>query len=488
MGIGLTQVVILIPIFVFHFISVLPCAKQKGIAVETIAAISTGLNNSGISIIRVSGPDAFVVLDRIFQSKTKGKKLSEQKTHTIHYGYIVDGEEIIDEVLVSVMRAPHTYTAEDVAEINCHGGIIVTKKVLKTVLKNGARMADPGEFTKRAFLNGRIDLSKAEAVMEVIRAKSDLALKNSISQLRGKVMTEIAELREIMIHHTAFIEAALDDPEHISLDGFTDELKDSIINVRERLNRLIISAENGRLLKEGIRTVILGKPNVGKSSLMNIFAGEERAIVTDIAGTTRDTIEENVLINGISLSLIDTAGIRTTEDVVEKIGVEKAKQAANDADLILYLIDAQTGIDAEDEEILSGLGEKKVLLLINKTDLNNTLSLAEIEEKMGKQVLSISAKTEAGISELYQTIEQMFFKKELSYNEDYYIAGERQKQALLTAYAAMGQVVESIDAGLPEDFFSIDLMQGYESLGEITGESVDEDLVNTIFREFCMGK
>ncbi len=455
---------------------------------ETIAAISTGLSNSGISIIRVSGPDTFQVMDRIFRGKKAGKKLSEQKTHTIHYGFITDGEEIVDEVLVSVMRAPHTYTAEDVAEINCHGGSLVTKKVLKTVLKQGVRPAEAGEFTKRAFLNGRIDLSKAEAVMEVIRAKSDLALKNSIAQLRGNVLKEISELRERMIHHTAFIEAALDDPEHISLDGFTNELKTSIIEIRERLFRLIMSAENGRMLREGIRTVILGRPNVGKSSLLNLFAGEERAIVTDIAGTTRDTIEESVTVRGIALSLIDTAGIRTTEDVVEKIGVEKAKKAAEEADLILYLADATAEISEEEKELLSLIENKKVIVLLNKIDLCDTPDTSVLEKLTKQKVLCISAKKEEGLDALYDAIEDMFFKKELSYNEELYITGERQKQSLQDAYDAMGKVLESIEAEMPEDFYSIDLMQGYESLGEITGESVDEDLVNTIFREFCMGK
>lgn len=456
--------------------------------VDTIAAISTGLSNSGISIIRVSGPETFQVMDRIFRAKKTGKKLSEQKTHTIHYGWIMDGEEMVDEVLVSIMRAPNTYTAEDVAEINCHGGSLVTKKVLKTVLKEGVRLAEAGEFTKRAFLNGRIDLSKAEAVMEVIRAKSDLALKNSMAQLQGNVLKEISALREQMIHHTAFIEAALDDPEHISLDGFTNELKASIIEIRERLQRLISSAENGRMLKEGIRTVILGRPNVGKSSLLNLFAGEERAIVTDIAGTTRDTIEELVTVRGISLSLMDTAGIRSTEDAVEKIGVEKAKKAAEAADLILYLADATAQVTEEEKEILSLIADKKVIVLLNKIDLCETPDTSALEQLTGQQVLCISAKKEEGLEALYDTIEKMFFKKELSYNEDLYITGERQKQSLQNAYDAMEKVLESIDAGMPEDFFSIDLMQGYESLGEITGESVDEDLVNTIFREFCMGK
>lgn len=461
---------------------------ERRTIVDTIAAISTGLSNSGISIIRVSGPETFHIMDCIFRGKKTGKKLSEQKSHTIHYGWITDGNEIVDEVLVSVMRAPHTYTAEDVAEINCHGGSLVTKKVLRTVLKSGARLAEAGEFTKRAFLNGRIDLSKAEAVMEVIRAKSDLALKNSMAQLQGNVLKEISDLREKMIHYTAYIEAALDDPEHISLEGFTNELKASIIEIRDRLFRLISSAENGRMLREGIRTVILGKPNVGKSSLLNLFAGEERAIVTDIAGTTRDTIEETVTVRGIALSLIDTAGIRSTEDVVEKIGVEKAKKAAQDADLILYLADATSEITEEEKEILDLISNKKSIILLNKIDLCEAPDSSVLEKLTGQKVLCISAKEEEGLDALYDRIEKMFFQKELSYNEDLYITGERQKQSLQDAYDAMGKVLDSIDAGMPEDFYSIDLMQGYESLGEITGESVDEDLVNTIFREFCMGK
>lgn len=455
---------------------------------NTIAAISTGLSNSGISIIRVSGAEAFEVMDRIFFAKDAKKKLSEQRSHTIHYGFIKDGEEIVDEVLVSIMRAPHTYTTEDVAEINCHGGSLVTKKVLQTVLKQGVRLAEAGEFTKRAFLNGRIDLSKAEAVMEVIRAKSDLALKNSMSQLQGKVLKEISDLRDKILHHMAFIEAALDDPEHISLEGFTNELKTSIIEIRERLKKLLASTENGRMLRDGIRTVILGKPNVGKSSLLNLFAGAERAIVTDVAGTTRDTIEETVTVRGIALSLIDTAGIRSTEDVVEKIGVEKAKKAAEDADLILYIVDATEQITEEEKEIFSMIAHKKSIVLLNKIDLCETPDIAALEKLTGHRVLCISAKEEKGLEELYDMIEQMFFKNELSYNEELYITGERQKQALQEAYEAMEKVLESMEAGLPEDFYSIDLMQGYESLGRITGESVDEDLINTIFREFCMGK
>lgn len=454
---------------------------------DTIAAISTGLTNSGISIIRVSGPDTFSLMDRIFVSKNGKKKLSEQKTHTIHYGFIMDQNQIVDEVLVSVMRAPHTYTAEDVAEINCHGGVLVTKKVLQTVLKEGARLAEPGEFTKRAFFNGRIDLSKAEAIMDVIHSKNEMALKNSIAQLEGSVAREISELRGIVLRHTALIEAALDDPEHISLDGFTNELKESIIEIRKRLWRLIESAENGRLLREGIKTVILGKPNVGKSSLMNLFTGSERAIVTEIAGTTRDTIEENVMLHGISLLLVDTAGIRQTDDVVEKIGVDKALRVAKDADLILYLMDANTNPDEEDLQILQGLSDKKVILLKNKTDLLQG-GVKVSTENTGYKTIAISVKTKDGIDELEKTIEEMFFQKEIGSDDEITITKERQKQALLSAYTSLGQVLTSIEEDMPEDFFSIDLMQCYQSLGEITGESVEEDLINTIFKEFCMGK
>lgn len=454
---------------------------------DTIAAISTGLTNSGISIIRVSGPDTFSLMDRIFVSKNGKKKLSEQKTHTIHYGFIMDQNQIVDEVLVSVMRAPHTYTAEDVAEINCHGGVLVTKKVLQTVLKEGARLAEPGEFTKRAFFNGRIDLSKAEAIMDVIHSKNEMALKNSIAQLEGSVAREISELRGIVLRHTALIEAALDDPEHISLDGFTNELKESIIEIRKRLWRLIESAENGRLLREGIKTVILGKPNVGKSSLMNLFTGSERAIVTEIAGTTRDTIEENVMLHGISLLLVDTAGIRQTDDVVEKIGVDKALRVAKDADLILYLMDANTNPDEEDLQILQGLSDKKVILLKNKTDLLQG-GVKVSTDNTGYKTIAISVKTKDGIDELEKTIEEMFFQKEIGSDDEITITKERQKQALLSAYTSLGQVLTSIEEDMPEDFFSIDLMQCYQSLGEITGESVEEDLINTIFKEFCMGK
>ena len=323
---------------------------------ETIAAISTGMSNSGIGIVRISGDDAFQIIDRIYKGK---KKLSEADSHTIHYGFIKDGGETVDEVLVSVMRAPRTFTGEDTVEINCHGGVYVVQRVLETVLKNGARPAEPGEFTKRAFLNGKMDLSQAEAVIDVITSKNEYALQSSVSQLRGSVKKKIETMRETLLYHTAFIETALDDPEHISVDGYGETLEKELIPIREELKKLIDSAGNGRIIKEGIQTVILGKPNAGKSSLLNVLSGRERAIVTEIEGTTRDVLEEQIHLNGLNLNMIDTAGIRQTEDIVEKIGVEKAREYAESADLIIYVADASRKLDENDREIAQIIAGKK---------------------------------------------------------------------------------------------------------------------------------
>ena len=336
---------------------------------DTIAAISTAMTASGIGIVRMSGSEVFTIIDRVYQSKGKKKKLSQVPTHTIHYGYIMDGDEMIDEVLVMVMRAPRSFTSEDTIEINCHGGVYAMKRILETVIKNGARPAEPGEFTKRAFLNGRMDLSQAEAVIDVINAKNEYALKSSVSQLRGSVMQAIKDIREQIIYHIAFIESALDDPEHISLEGYGGELQQVNNKLIGKLEKLIASSEDGKMMKEGIRTVIVGKPNAGKSSLLNVLVGEERAIVTDIAGTTRDILEETIQIHGISLNIIDTAGIRSTEDVVEKIGVSRAKDYAKDADLIIYVVDSSTELDENDSEIIEMLRSKKAIILLNKTDL-----------------------------------------------------------------------------------------------------------------------
>ena len=454
---------------------------------ETIAAISTGMSNSGIGIVRISGDDAFQIIDRIYKGK---KKLSEADSHTIHYGFIKDGGETVDEVLVSVMRAPRTFTGEDTVEINCHGGVYVVQRVLETVLKNGARPAEPGEFTKRAFLNGKMDLSQAEAVIDVITSKNEYALQSSVSQLRGSVKKKIETMRETLLYHTAFIETALDDPEHISVDGYGETLEKELIPIREELKKLIDSAGNGRIIKEGIQTVILGKPNAGKSSLLNVLSGRERAIVTEIEGTTRDVLEEQIHLNGLNLNMIDTAGIRQTEDVVEKIGVEKAREYAESADLIIYVADASRKLDENDREIAQIIVGKKVVVLLNKSDLEPVLTREELGIFLEDEfpVIEVSAKEEKGIRELEQQLKTMFLSGDLSFNDEVMITNMRQKSALQDAYMSLRKVQESIEDQMPEDFYSIDLMDAYEALGSITGETIGEDLVNEIFSKFCMGK
>ena len=457
---------------------------------DTIAAIYTAVSNSGIGIIRISGKDAVAVADRVYRSKNGKKHLADQPTHTIHYGYIVDGGETVDEVLVMLMRGPKSFTAEDTVEVNCHGGVYAMKRVLDAVLKNGARPAEPGEFTKRAFLNGRIDLSQAESVMDVIQAKNEYALKSSLQQLKGAVRTTVEELRSRILYQTAFIESALDDPEHISLDGYPKRLAEEVGQLQEKLSELIASSENGRILKEGIRTVILGKPNAGKSSLLNALVGEERAIVTDIAGTTRDALEETIAFQGITLNLIDTAGIRETEDVVEKIGVGRAIEKAEEADLILCVFDAARPLDENDREILKVIGGKQAILLLNKTDLAAALSEEELRAMTGGSypIVQISAKEQTGLSVLTEQIRALFYQGEISVQDELYITNARQKRALQDAAEGLQRVQESILLGMPEDFYSIDLLAAYEALGTITGETVGEDLVNEIFSRFCMGK
>lgn len=455
---------------------------------DTIAAVSTAMSNSGIGIIRISGPDAFFVADQVYRSKKREKKLADQKTHTIHYGYIADGEEVIDEVLVMLMRAPHSFTAEDTVEINCHGGVLAMKKILETVIRHGVRPAEPGEFTKRAFLNGRIDLSQAEAVMDIIQAKNEYALKSSVSQLKGSVLVPIKQLREEILYQIAFIESALDDPEHISLEGYPEKLKAEMEKWKKKVSKLIDSFENGRIMKEGINTVIVGKPNAGKSSLLNALIGEERAIVTDIAGTTRDTLEEHISISGISLNIIDTAGIRETEDIVEKIGVKRAKEKAENADLIVYVVDSSIDLDENDEEIIKMLQGKRAIVILNKTDLEMVVTKKQLKEKTDHPIISVSAKEQTGMENLEKILKKMFFHGDLSFNDEVYITNIRQKQALEDTKESLNQVENSIELGMPEDFYSIDLMSAYESLGKITGESVEDDLANEIFSKFCMGK
>ena len=455
---------------------------------DTIAAIATAMSPSGIGIIRISGEESLNIIDNIYRSKLNKKKISECPSHTIHYGYIYDGEELIDEVMILLMKAPNTYTKEDTIEIDCHGGVFVMKRILETVIKYGARPAEPGEFTKRAFLNGRIDLTQAESVIDVINSKNSFALKSSLSQLKGSVLNDVKKIRGNILHEIAFIETALDDPEHISLDGYPEKLRVIVMNEIKNIRKLLDSSDNGRILKEGINTVILGKPNAGKSSLLNILVGEDRAIVTDIAGTTRDVLEEQINLNGISLNIMDTAGIRNTEDVVEKIGVNKAKDYANKADFIIYVIDSSTKLDDSDFEIMDLLKEKKAVVLLNKSDLDMMTSKEDVEKYLDKKIIPISAKENTGITDLEEAIKNMFFTGEVSFNDEVYITNIRQKNSLQEAYDSLHLVVQSIDDDMPEDFYSIDLMNAYEVLGKVIGESVEDDLVNEIFSKFCMGK
>ena len=456
---------------------------------DTIVAIATAVSDSGIGIIRISGNDAITIADRVYRAKKRQKKLAEVKSHTIHYGFIYDEEEMIDEVMVAVMRSPNTYTKEDTVEIDCHGGILVMNQILNVLLKNGCRLAEPGEFTKRAFLNGRIDLSRAEAVMDIIHSKNEFALRSSMRQLAGAVSDRVRSLRKDILFEIAFIESALDDPEHISLEGYQASLEEKVLKIQVELKKLIDSAENGKMLKDGINTVIVGKPNAGKSSLLNLLVGEERAIVTSVAGTTRDVLEESIKLHGIGLNIIDTAGIRNTSDEVEKIGVDRARKYAATADLILYVVDASRELDENDDEIQSMISDKKVIVLLNKTDLEQVVSEDEILQKLPQvSVIRTSTKENIGIDLFEETLKKMFFGGKITVNDELYITNKRHKEALLEAYESMGMVLESLAQNMPEDFYSIDLMSAYASLGRILGEEVGEDLVNEIFSKFCMGK
>lgn len=458
---------------------------------DTIAAIATALSPSGIGIIRISGDEAIETADRIFRSKS-GKKIAEVDSHTIHYGFIYDGEEMIDEVMAVVMKAPNSFTRENTVEIDCHGGIYVMNRILKTVLRNGTRMAEPGEFTKRAFLNGRIDLTKAEAIMDLIQSKNEAARKNSLSHLKGDMYQKIKGLREDILYEIAFIESALDDPEHISLDGFHERLSKKTDDIIFVVKKLIHSAENGRILKEGINTVIVGKPNAGKSSFLNLLLDEERAIVTDIAGTTRDTLEESVSLDGITLNLIDTAGIRNTNDPVEQIGVKKAKKSLEEADLMVYMVDSSVPLDESDLEIIPLLNPFKTVILFNKSDLTPVVTKEMVEEHFKDgifpQCLMIAAGKKEGLEQFSSFIKEKFFAGEISFDEEIMISNMRQKDLLEQTLIHMELVKRSLEDDMPEDFYSIDLMAAYASLGEMIGEEVGEDLVNEIFSKFCMGK
>ncbi|MCR5639861.1 MAG: tRNA uridine-5-carboxymethylaminomethyl(34) synthesis GTPase MnmE [Lachnospiraceae bacterium] len=453
---------------------------------DTIAAIATYPSNSGIGIIRVSGDDAIAICESIFKSKVP---LHEMSTHTISYGFIFDGEEKIDEVLVSLMRGPRSYTMEDVVEINCHGGIFILQRILSLLFRKGARPAEAGEFTKRAFLNGRIDLTQAESVMDLISSENEKSRQNSMNQLSGVLSAKLRSLRGAILHEVAYIESALDDPEHISLDGYADALSSKIDDFSNQLQRLISSADDGMLLKSGIRTVIVGKPNVGKSSLLNMLSNKERAIVTDIPGTTRDILEEKVRIGDITLHIMDTAGIRQTDDVVEQIGVRKAEDSLSEADLILYVVDSSVALDENDRRIQESLKEHytHTIVLLNKSDLNQVV-LEDDLSSYGLTVIPVSMMDGSGVEVLKNAITHMFFHGDISANDDLMITNERHKFLLEQANRSLALVKDSIDLGVSEDFFAGDLMDAYESLGSIVGEAVEDDLVNEIFSKFCMGK
>lgn len=467
---------------------------------DTIAAIATAVSDSGIGIIRVSGEEAISIVHKIYCNKKNQHLLDSYDSHTIHYGFILDQDgKVIDEVMVSVMKAPRSYTMEDTVEINCHGSALMVKKILMTVVEAGARIAEPGEFTKRAFLNGRIDLSEAEAVMDIIYAKNEFALQSSVRQLRGSVYEKIKELRDKILYDIAFIESALDDPEHISLDGYIEKLSGQVFSIERELEKLLDSADDGKMLKEGIRTVIVGKPNVGKSSLLNILVGQERAIVTDIAGTTRDTLEETINLGDITLNMIDTAGIRDTDDVVEKIGVERARAISEDADLILYVIDSSIPLDKNDEDIVRLIQNKKTIVILNKSDLQEAVNEKSVnrllDQVIGKDrkkdnmnIIKISAREKEGLDSLVVLVKDIFFHGQISYNDELYITSARHKEAILEALESVRQVKISLENQMPEDFYSIDLMSAYSSLGRIIGEEVEDDLVNEIFSKFCTGK
>jgi tRNA modification GTPase len=455
---------------------------------DTICAIATGMGNAGIGIIRISGSEAINIASKVFKPANDKKVVKTMKSYTAAFGGVYDGDNMIDEGILLLMKGPHTYTCEDVCELQCHGGVHVLKEVLEAVIKAGARIAEPGEFTKRAFLNGRIDMSQAESVMDIINAKNDFAVKSSLVQLKGELKDRITEMRDTILYNTAFIESALDDPEHYSLEGYPQKLRVIVDNMVDNVDKLLATYDNGRVLKEGIKTVIAGKPNAGKSSLLNLLLGEDRAIVTEIEGTTRDTLEEVVNINGIILNIVDTAGIRSTDDVVEKIGVDKALKNVDNADLILYVVDGSKQLDDNDSQIISHIKGRNVITVINKSDLDVVVDKLLISEELPGDIIEISAKYGDGKEELYNILNDKFFSGQLQYNDELYITNSRHKDELIKTRESLSKVIESIDMGMEEDFFSIDLLDAYEHLGMILGETMRDDLADKIFAEFCMGK
>lgn len=458
---------------------------------NTIAAISTPMGEGAIAIVRLSGDEAIPIADKIFQSPNH-KKLQDQPTHTIHYGHLIDPEtgKVVEEVMVSVMRAPKTFTREDVVEINCHGGIVSVNRVLNLVLKNGARLAEPGEFTKRAFLNGRIDLSQAEAVMDLIRAKTDRAMNMALNQMNGKLSQLIKNLRQALIETLAHVEVNIDYPEYDDVEEMTvPMLLEKCIWVRDEIQKLLQTAKQGKILREGLSTVILGRPNVGKSSLLNTLVHENKAIVTDIAGTTRDIIEEYVNIRGVPLRLVDTAGIRETEDIVERIGVERSRQAIKEADLILLVLNGAEPLTEEDEQLFKMIQNMNFIVVVNKTDLPQKIDLEKVKSLAnGRRIVGTSLLKEEGVDALEEAIAELFFEGQIESDDLTYVSNARHIAILQQALNAVEDAIESAKAGVPVDIVQIDVTRTWELLGEITGDTVHESLINQLFSQFCLGK
>lgn len=455
---------------------------------DTIAAISTPIGEGGIAIVRVSGPDAISTVDKVYIGK---RQLSTVDSHTIHYGWIIDPKtsEKIDETLVSVMRAPRTFTGEDVVEVNVHGGIVSVNRVLQLILDAGARLAEPGEFTKRAFLNGRIDLSQAEAVIDLIRSKTDRAMKVALSQVEGKLSHEIRSLRQSLVELMAHIEVHIDYPEHDEEEVTYQHIKERVVEIRSRIATLEKKGNEGKILREGVETAIIGRPNVGKSSLLNALAKEARAIVTDIPGTTRDIIEEFVNIRGIPLKLIDTAGIRETEDIVERIGVERSRKAIEKADLVLLMINQAEPITAEDEQLFDLVKDANVIVVLNKMDLPSKIDIEDIRKRFPtRPIVSLSIMTEEGLDALEEAVSELFFAGKVSSGDPTYISNARHIQLLRQAIQSLDDALVGVEDRLPYDMIAIDLKRAWLFLGEIIGDAVSEDLISQIFSQFCLGK
>jgi tRNA modification GTPase len=455
---------------------------------DTICAISTAIGEGGIAIIRVSGDKALDIVSKIFISKNE-KDIKDMKTYTMRYGHIIniDNKDLVDEVIISYMKGPRSFTAEDTVEINCHGGVTSTNKVLEMVIKAGARLAEPGEFTKRAFLNGRIDLSQAEAVMDLITAKTDLAMKSALMQSNGSLSQKINKLSDYLLNVLALIEYAVDfteDEEEVD-PSIPIRVKESLEAAWDDINKLLKSADEGKIIRDGLSLAIVGKPNVGKSSLLNVLLKEKRAIVTDVAGTTRDVIEEYINLDGIPVKIIDTAGIRETEDIVEKIGVEKSREKIREADLVLLVLDTSRTLDNEDKEIIDAVKDKKTIILLNKIDLDNKIDANIL--KNFKNIIRISAKEDLGIDKLKEEIKTMFFNGQID-SESLIISNSRHKQALIRAGENCNLALNSVKRNEYLDLVSIYVTAGLKALGEITGKEIEEDLVDKIFKEFCCGK